>query len=325
MFWNGDFVMLSEKTKGILCILSAAFCFALMNLFIKLAGDVPTPEKAFFRNLIALFLALGVLRKKKIPLYCKREALPWVAGRAFFGTIALLANFYAIDHLNISDASMLNKLSPFFAIIYSYFLLKERAKLHQMICTVVAIGGAVFILKPGSTSILSVPALIGFLSGMGAGLAYTMLRKATKMEVHGSFIVFVFSAFSCLCCVPLCIVHFVMLTPIQLFFLVMTGLSASGGQFSITAAYTHAPASELSVFDYTQIIFAGLLGFFFLGEIPDFMSWMGYVVIIGAAVVCFCYGTMFPNVRSHKNKKKMKNKGNYDKLSCNVLYFGQIG
>jgi drug/metabolite transporter (DMT)-like permease len=285
--YRGDRVMHSEKIKGICCIISAAFCFALMNLFIKLAGDIPTPEKAFFRNLVAVFLAAGVLYQKKIPLRCEKKAIPWVAGRALFGTIALLANFYAIDHLNISDASMLNKLSPFFAIIYSYFLLKEKAEPYQILCTITAIGGAVFILKPGSSSILSIPALIGFSSGMCAGLAYTMLRKASKLNVHGSFIVFVFSAFSCFCCVPLCLFHFSPLGPKSFLFLMLTGIAACGGQFSITAAYTHAPASELSVFDYTQIFFAGMLGFLFLGEVPDLMSWIGYFVIIGAAVIMF--------------------------------------
>ena len=69
--------------------------------------------------------------------------------------------------------------------------------------------------------------------------------------------------------------------------LLLAGLSATGGQFSITAAYTHAPAREISVYDYTQIIFAALLGFFFLGEVPDMFSIIGYVIIIGAGVAMF--------------------------------------
>ena len=71
----------------------------------------------------------------------------------------------------------------------------------------------------------------------------------------------------------------------QLLILLMAGISASVGQLNVTAAYTYAPAREISVFDYTQVIFAALLGFLFFGEIPDIASWIGYVIIIGTAVV----------------------------------------
>jgi drug/metabolite transporter (DMT)-like permease len=57
-----------------------------------------------------------------------------------------------------------------------------------------------------------------------------------------------------------------------------------GGQLNITAAYSYAPAKKISVFDYSQVIFAALLGFIFLGQIPDMLSILGYVLIIGAAV-----------------------------------------
>ena len=69
----------------------------------------------------------------------------------------------------------------------------------------------------------------------------------------------------------------------------LTGFSAAGGQFSITAAYTHAPAREVSVFDYTQILFSTVLGFFLFGQIPDKWSFVGYGIIIAAAVSMFFY------------------------------------
>ena len=75
----------------------------------------------------------------------------------------------------------------------------------------------------------------------------------------------------------------------QLASLLMAGLSATGGQFSITAAYSHAPASEISVYDYIQIIFAAILGMIFLNEMPDLFSIIGYVIIITAGVVMFFY------------------------------------
>ena len=82
---------------------------------------------------------------------------------------------------------------------------------------------------------------------------------------------------------------FKMFTPLQLAYLLLAGLSAAGGQFSITAAYTYAPAREISVYDYSQIIFASALGFFAFGDIPDIFSVIGYVIIVTMAVVMFIY------------------------------------
>ena len=79
------------------------------------------------------------------------------------------------------------------------------------------------------------------------------------------------------------------MTLLQFGFLMLAGISATGGQFCITAAYTKAPAREISVFDYTQVLFAALLGFFFLNEVPDIFSIMGYFVIIGTAVFKWKY------------------------------------
>lgn len=287
------FLPLSKKTKGILCIISAAFFFALMNLFIKLAGDIPTLQKAFFRNAVAILFSFIILKRNRISIQCSRRNIPLIIGRCFFGTIGIFFNFYAIDHLMISDASMLNKLSPFFAILFSYFILQEKAKTYQLLCVATALTGTLFILKPGGAGLLSFPALIGILGGAAAGMAYTLLRKASKKAIPGSLIVFFFSVFSCLCSLPYCILYFTPMSASQLLFLLLTGLAAAGGQFSITAAYTYAPAKELSVYDYSQIFFTGILGYVFLGELPDLFSYIGYVIIIGASIFMF--------VLNHKN------------------------
>lgn len=280
---------LSEKNKGILCILCAAFCFALMNLFVKISGDIPTLQKAFFRNVVAIVFSGAYLFKNHIKFSSAKGNWHLIFFRAFFGTVGVFLNFYAIDHLNISDASMLNKLSPFFAILFSYFILNEKAKPYQLACVFAALCGTIFILKPDGAGLVSFPALLGFISGASAGLAYTLLRKATGKGVHGKIIVFCFSVFSCLCSLPYCIFNYTPMTVFQLSMLLLAGLSATGGQFAITAAYTHAPASELSVYDYSQVIFAGLLGFMFLSEIPDIFSYIGYIIIIGASIYMFVH------------------------------------
>ena len=279
---------MSEKNKGILYIIVAGFCFACMTLFLKLAGDISSFEKSFFRNFVAIFFAYGIMRYQKVPFSpVKRENLKFLIARSFFGTMGIFCNFYAVDHLVIADANMLNKLSPFFAIIFSYFLMKEKVKPYQAFCVIMAFFGAYLLIRPGNTSLYSFPALIGLLGGMAAGLAYTNVRMASKAGVPTPFIVFFFSVFSCIFSIPFSIFHFTWLSPMQLLFLLLSGLSATGGQFAITAAYSHAPAREISVYDYTQILFATILGILFLGETPDVFSVFGYLVIIAAGVLMF--------------------------------------
>uniref|UniRef100_UPI003FEEF7A8 DMT family transporter n=1 Tax=Roseburia sp. TaxID=2049040 RepID=UPI003FEEF7A8 len=278
---------ISNKYRGIFYIILAAFGFAFMNLFVKLAGDLPAIEKSFFRNLVAIFFAFIVMKKKNISFSIPKESRKYIFFRSLFGTIGIFANFYAIGKLYIADASMLNKLSPFFAIIFSYFLLHEKIKPYQLLCVLTAFVGALFILRPGFDSVATFPAFIGLIGGMGAGLAYTNVRLATKHGAPGPLIVFCFSVFSCVCAIPFIIFDHQPLAWWQLASLLLAGLSATLGQFSITAAYTYAPASELSVYDYTQIVFAALLGIIFLGEVPDIISVLGYLIICGAGIAMF--------------------------------------
>ena len=124
---------LSKKQKGILFIIISAFCFSLMNMFVKLAGDLPSVQKSFFRNLVALFVAAVMLRKSRLPFRWKKGNLGLLIVRAGFGTLGILCNFYAIGQLNLADASMLNKLSPFFVILFSFLFLKEKVTPTQTI------------------------------------------------------------------------------------------------------------------------------------------------------------------------------------------------
>ena len=113
-----------KKYLGIIYIILSAFCFAFMNAFVRLAGDLPSTQKSFFRNLVALIFAGIILAKNGIPFKCQRRSnIPALLVRAGIGTLGILCNFYAIDHLVLADASMLNKMSPFFVIIFSFLFL----------------------------------------------------------------------------------------------------------------------------------------------------------------------------------------------------------
>ena len=158
-------IRINDRTKGILCMISAAFFFALMGLFVKLAGDVPSMEKSFFRNIVAFAIALTAVIKSHRRYHCNAGDWGYLLVRSVCGTIGIFANFYAIDHLVLADASMLNKLSPFFAVIMSYLILKERCTPVQFGAVFIAFVGALFIIKP-TGSINSFPAVVGAIGGL---------------------------------------------------------------------------------------------------------------------------------------------------------------
>lgn len=275
--------------KGILCILASAFCFSLMSLFIRLAGNVPTLQKCFFRNFVAMMIAIFTMLRARQPFRIGHGNFRYLLLRALGGTAGLVCNFYAVDHIPISDASILNKLSPFFAIIFSAVVLKEVANRFEWLAVCIAFCGAVLVVKP-TFSAAVLPALIGVAGGLGAGFAYTYVRKLGQRGENSMMIVLFFSAFSTLCILPYLLFHYTPMTMSQWFWLIMTGAAAAGGQIFITRAYSYAPAKEISVYDFSNVIFAALWGFLFLGQIPDLLSIAGYIIIIGTAVIKWYYG-----------------------------------
>lgn len=281
----------NKKLRGVICIIISAFCFAWMSTFVRLAGDgIPSMQKAFFRNFVAFFFALGLLKKQGIPLRPQsKKNLPALLIRSSLGVLGILGNFYAVDHLVLSDASMLNKMSPFFAVLFSYFFLKEKLTFFQAGTIVTAFIGSLFVIKPGFAGMSFLPALAGLGGGIMAGAAYTAVRYAGNHGEKGAFIVAFFSGFSLLCFLPFLIFDYHPMTFGQLMCLLGAGFAAAGGQFSITAAYTYAPAKEISVYDYTQLIFTTAIGAVLFGDKPDIFSVIGYVIIVGTAFVSFEY------------------------------------
>ena len=90
---------MNSKTKGILCIVTAAFCFAFMSLCVRLAGDLPSMQKILFRNLLAFFIVGAGLVRKPEKLEIHKGDLKFLFLRSICGTVGIVCNFYAIDHL----------------------------------------------------------------------------------------------------------------------------------------------------------------------------------------------------------------------------------
>ncbi len=277
----------TDILRGILGIVFSSFCFAVMGALVHLAGDLPFMQKAFFRNLISVFITFPMLAKNRENISIPKGSLKFLLLRASVGSIGIIGNFYALDRIPIADAAILNRMSSFFAIIFSLILLGEKIKFVPFLATLGAFFGAMFVIKPSSNFIGSFPAFVGFLGGMGAGFAFACVRKLGAMKINGSVVIAFFSSFSCLLCVPFIIVNHAPMTFAQVLILLGTGLAGCGGQYGMTYGYYHAPARDISIFDYTQIIFSAALGYCLFRQIPDLLSWIGYAIIISMAVIVF--------------------------------------
>lgn len=278
---------LSNRKKGIIFITASAFGFAMMSAFIKISGDLPSFQKTFFRNIVSLMVAFALISKHRGNFFGQKNNQKTLLLRSIFGTLGILFNFYSIDKLVLSDANMLNKLSPFFVIIFSGIFLKEKVNIKQIIAIIIAFIGTLFIIKP-SLNLEIMPAIAGILGGVTAAAAYTCVRSLSGKE-HPETIVFYFSFISSVITFPLMIIYYENMNIMQLIYLLLAGIFASLGQFGITLAYKYAPAKEISIFDYTNIIFSAIISLCLFGILPDYLSLVGYIIIFSASLYMFVY------------------------------------
>ena len=294
-------VKFGNRGKGIACIIASAFGFALMALFVRLCddygGEITCFQKSFFRNVLALAIALGVFchtesqRRReglcgtipRLPFLPRAKVWLLLVLRAVFGTVGIFANFYALSKIPIGEGMTLNKTAPFFTVLFSWILLGERVSWRQFGHLLLAFIGAALVMKPGFRGGGTFAAAMALTGGLGAGLAYVCVHELGRMKVNAALIVLFFSAFSCIASLPLTAVDFRPMTFAQVLILVGAGAGAALGQFGVTAAYRYAEPRSIAVYDYTNVVFTALFGFMFFSQVPDARSVVGFAVILLAA------------------------------------------
>lgn len=276
---------MSNKTKAVFCMLISALGFTFMSVTVKYVTGIPLFEKVFFRNLISLVVAFFMLKKSSAPMFGRRENQLALLARSIFGLAGVVLNFYAIANLTLADSSMLGKLSPIFVTIMACIFLKEKIDNKQILSIIITFLGALLVIKP-EFSLEMLPSLSGIMSAASAGVAYTLLRYLKDKESPDT-IIFYFSLISVVFTAPFALAEYVQPTFIQLGLLLATGVFASVGQFGITYAYKFAKATEVSIYNYSAIVFGIILGFIFFGEIPDTLSLLGGAIIIAVAFYIF--------------------------------------
>lgn len=274
---------------GIIFVLLSAIGFSTLQMFVKMLPNVSVGNKLFYRNVVITVITYILIRARGISLKVEKSEWPLLLSRIVFGLSGVIINFYTLSYILLADSTTIQKLSSFIVLILSYFFFNEKFTKVQFLALVGSFMGVVLIVKPGSSS-FSFGYILAIIGAFCSAFAYSCIRAlGIRKKVNPMLIVFYFSLFNTIFSAPYVITHrphFDTRTAILLFGI---GLFGAIGQFGITFAYNFAPAKQISVFEYTQVIFSSILGVVFLGEIPDKYSVIGYIIIISIGIFMYRY------------------------------------
>ena len=268
-----------------------------MSMFVKLsaARGIPVIEIVAARAIISVVLSYLMVRRIKTPLFCHNKKL--LIARGLVGTMALSMVYYSITQLPLAVATVIQFLNPVFAALLGLWLLKEYIRASLIWCIALSlIGVSIMTLAPSlGSSVLNAQALesaqfppVAVAMGLGgaflSGLAYIVVRKLSLTE-EPAVIVFYFPLVALPIALPFVIIDFVMPDALTLVYLGLVGCFTQVGQIYITKAMKLENAGKVAAYGYTQIVFATLLGVFFLTEIPTVHTLIGTgLIIVGAFI-----------------------------------------
>ncbi len=268
---------MKQETKGIICLLLSSLFFAIMGGAVKSIPNIPIAQKIFFRNIVGVFITSIILIRNKESFIGSNVKL--VTLRSLFGVLGVAANFYAISKLPLSDAVLLNRMSPFFVILLSLAFLREKVNRYQVYAMIFALLGAGFVIKPQFNYTI-IPALVGLCSAFLAAAGYTSVRQL-RLYSSPYTIVFFFCMFSTVSSIPFMFAGQYVTPDLREFtLLILIGLTATAAQIAMTTGYRFAPASKLAIYGYTNIIFSTILGIILWSEFPDLLSITGGLLIV---------------------------------------------
>ena len=278
-----DGIIIEKKCKdksktGIVMMILASICFALMAVMVKFLSDFPLMEIIFFRSVPIVLIIPLILKNKKISFWGNNKPLLLLRGLISF--IVIIAYFYTITVMNLTDALTIKQLSPLFIILLASIFLREKVSFKQIAIFILALLGALLIIKPGF-SLNIYPAIIGLIGAIftaGAHIAVRRLRLFDHPLVIVNYLGYTIGLLSFI--VLLWQGNFCVPNVLNLFVLLLMGLAGLGAQLALTKAYQMAPTKLVSLYLYSQIIFGALLGVFFFKEIPDLFSIFGASLII---------------------------------------------
>ena len=283
---------MTDNIRGILLKVTAVFIFTVMMALIKAtAVEVPTGQQVFFRAFFSLLVVIGWLMARGDFFNALRTSnIFGHMWRGLAGAAAMSLRFFALGVLTFPEVAALGFTTPLILTVLAGLILGETVRAFRL--TTVALGfvGVLIVLWPtfDVNGDRSTPELIGAGAILGsaalAALAQIFVRRlvATEGTVQ---IVFYFSLLITLLSLLSLPFGWVLPSFDATMMLMTAGLIGGVGQICLTAAYRNAPASVVAPFDYTSMLLALVIAYFWFAEVPTSWTILGASVIIASGVV----------------------------------------
>jgi drug/metabolite transporter (DMT)-like permease len=273
----------NNLSLGILLITVAFFCAAVMSAFSKAASGLPP--------LLILFLQYGISFLVFVPLAArsgraglKTEHLWLQFFRSVAGSACQLLFFMAVRSIPLMDAVLLSNSAPLFIPIVVYFWFRKTVRPLVWVSLLIGLIGIAMIIKPGPQMFENPSSLLALIAGLFSALALVATNKLAETEPPTRILIYNFGI-STFLLAPLCIWAWRPLNGKQWLLLCAVGLSYALTQYLIILAYRYASAAELSPFNYTVVVFSGLLGWRFFGNVPDAGAIIGTLLICAGGIL----------------------------------------
>lgn len=243
-------------------------------------------EVVFFRCFSAMIIALAMIKRANVSWVGSNRKLLFLRG--FFGTIALYTFFLTIQHIPLASAVTIQYLSPIFTTIIAIFLLKEKVRNIQWLFFAISFTGVLFI-KGFDERVSLTYLLIGIVSAMASAFAYNMVRSLKQKE-HELVVVLHFQIFGTIAGLVFSLFNWVVPSLQDLVFLVLTGVFTHIGQLYLTRSLHRENIANVSILNYTGLIYALAFGFIFFDESFSILSLLGIVLVVCGVILNLFFG-----------------------------------
>ncbi|MEK6480814.1 DMT family transporter [Catalinimonas sp. 4WD22] len=274
-----------QLSKGVKYMLLATFLFACMNVLVKWVTHIPAVEVVFFRSVISLLLSFTILKAQGIHIWGNNKLL--LIARGASGAVGLILYFMIIQQIPLATAVTLQFLAPIVTAILGLLLLGERFKILQGVFFVLSFCG-ILIVNGFDARVEPMHLLMGILAALGAGMAYTIIRKLKKSE-HPLVIVMYFPLVTVPITGAYSAWHWVMPQGIQWLILLGIGLLTQFAQYFLTKSFQEEEINKVASLKYLNIIYALFFGYIFFGETFNLYTYIGMLLVVGGVILNIWY------------------------------------
>jgi len=274
-----------SRALGIALRIGATTCFAFMAAMIKLGYEagVSTPELAFYRFAFGLPPLLAWIAWSG-NFGAWRTSRPSAhAWRAVVGLSTMVAAFGALFYLPLAESTTIGFAAPLFAVLLSALVLKEKVGPHRWSAVALGFVGVLLVIRPEGRDLPATGLALAILAAFGVGIVTITIRQIGRTE-HPQTTVLWFSLISMLALACLLPFYARLHDPGTWAILLALGGFGGFGQLFLTASLRYAPVSVVVPFDYTQLLWAVLLGALIFGNAPPSTTWAGAAVIIASGL-----------------------------------------